>query len=212
MKYLGVLLDPHLNWGAHVDVLSSKLNRAAGMLSKVRHFVSEDGLRNIYFSIFSSLMTYASQIWGQFANKNVIRIQNIQNRALRIINFSDFDAPSTPLYYKSNIMKFSDHVRLQNFLHVHRDLKENSLPPSLRNTFNVMNDNHRYPNTRLTSNFKLVLPKVRTTNYGINSITYRSVCDWNLLTNLDTSTKFHEASKFICKKILMKHFMDTYNI
>ena len=142
----------------------------------------------------------------------MIRIQNIQNRALRIINFSDFDAPSTPLYYKSNIIKLSDHVRLQNFLHVHRDLKENSLPPSLRNSFNIINDNHQYPNTRLTSNFKLVLPKVRTTNYGINSITYGSVCDWKLFTNLDTSKKFHEASKFICKKILMKHFMDTYNI
>ena len=212
VKYLGILLDTHLNWGPHIDVLSAKLNRAAGMLSKVRHFVSEDGIRNIYFSIFSSLMTYASQIWGQFANKHVIRIQNIQNRALRIINFSDFDAPSTPLYYKSNIMKLSDHVRFQNFLHVHRDLKENSLPPSLRKSFNITNDNHLYPNTRLTSNLKLVLPKVRTTNYGLNSITYRSVCDWNSLTNLDPSIKFHKSSKFICKKLVRNHFMDTYNI
>ena len=212
VKYLGILLDPHLNWGPHIDVLSAKLNRAAGMLSKVRHFVSEDGLRNIYFSIFSSLMTYAYQIRGHFANKHVIRIQNIQNRAIRIINFSDFDAPSTPLYYKSDIMKLSDHVRFQNFLHVHRDLKENSLPPSLRKSFNITNDDHLYPNTRLTSNLKLVLPKVRTTNYGLNSITYRSVCDWNSLTNLDPSIKFHESSKFICKKIVRKHFIDTYNI
>ena len=170
------------------------------MLSKVRHFVSEEGIRNIYFSIFSSLMTYASQIWGQFANQHVIRIQNIQNRALRIINFSDFDAPATPLYYKSNILKLSDHVRLQNFLHVHRDLKENSLPPSLRNSFNITNANHLYPNTRLTSNLKIVLPRVRTTNYGLNSITYRSVFDWNSLTNLDLSMKFHKSSKFICKR------------
>ena len=112
VKYLGILLDPHLNWGPHIDVLSSKLNRAAGMLAKIRHFVSTESLRNIYFSIFSSLMTYASQIWGQFSNRQIIRIQKIQNSALRIINFADFDAPSSPLYYKSNIMKLSDHVRL----------------------------------------------------------------------------------------------------
>ena len=36
-------------------------------------------------------MTYASQIWGQFSNRHIIRIQKIQNRALRIINFSDFE-------------------------------------------------------------------------------------------------------------------------
>ena len=99
VKYLGILLDPHLNWGAHIDVLSAKLNRAAGMLAKIRHYVTNEGIRNIYFSIFSSLMTYASQIWGQFSNKHVIRIQKIQNRALRMINFSEFDSLSTPLYF-----------------------------------------------------------------------------------------------------------------
>ena len=212
VKYLGILLDPHLNWGPHIDVLSSKLNRAAGMLAKIRHFVSTESLRNIYFSIFSSLMTYASQIWGQFSNRHIIRIQKIQNRALRIINFADFDAPSSPLYYKSNIMKLSDHVRLQNFLHVHRDLKENSLPLTLRNTFKLISDLSEYPCTRMTSTCKLTLPKVRTVNYGINSITYRSVCDWNSLTNIDPNIKFHQLSRFVCKKHIQNYIMSSYNI
>ena len=212
VKYLGILLDPHLNWGAHINVLSAKLNRAAGMLAKIRHFVTSESLRNIYFSIFSSLMTYASQIWGQFPNNHVKRIQKIQNRALRIINFSNFDASSTPLYYKSDILKFSDHVRLQNFLHVHRDLKENSLPLSLRNNFKLISDVTEYPPTRMASTCKLFLPIVRTVNYGINSITYRSVCDWNSFTNSDPSIEFHKLSKFICKKHIKNYIMSTYNV
>ena len=182
------------------------------MLAKIRHYVTKEGVRNIYFSISSSLMTYASQIWAQFSNKHVTRIQKIQNRALRIINFSDFDAPSTPLYFKSDILKLSDHVRLQNFLHVHRDLKENSLPLTLRNTYKLISEATEYPNTRVTSTCKLHLPKVRTVNYGINSITYRSICDWNSFTNIDPHIKFHQLSRFVSKKYIKDHIINTYNM
>ena len=48
VKYLGLLIDPHLNWSYHVKCLAPKLSRATGMLAKVRHFVKSDALRNIY--------------------------------------------------------------------------------------------------------------------------------------------------------------------
>ena len=57
VKYLGVYLDSHLNWDKHVEILAPKLNRAAGMLAKMRHYVSSDSLRNIYFSIFHSILS-----------------------------------------------------------------------------------------------------------------------------------------------------------
>ena len=83
VKYLGVLLDPHLNWSYHANTLSAKLTRATGMLSKIRHYVDEKTVRNIYFGIFSSIMTYGAQVWGQFPNKHICRIQKIQNKALK---------------------------------------------------------------------------------------------------------------------------------
>ena len=65
VKYLGILIDSHLNWCFHTDLLSTKLSRSIGMLSKIRHYVSKDTLRMIYFGIFSSQLVYASQIWAQ---------------------------------------------------------------------------------------------------------------------------------------------------
>ena len=44
------------------------------------------------------------------------------------------------------------------------------------------------------------LPKVRTQAYGINSIIYRSAATWNTVINEFSESKFHEQSKFICKK------------
>ena len=210
VKYLGINLDPHLNWSYHTDCLSSKLTRAAGMLAKIRHFVSTATLRNIYFGIFSSLLTYGCQIWGQFSNKHICRLQHIQNRAIRIINFAKFREPSDPLYNKSNILKLSDYVKLQNFNYVHNALNDN-LPVPLRNSFTIAADTYTY-NTREASQsqYKMLLPKVRTQTFGINSIIYQSAGFWNIIVSEFPDENFHRESKFICKKKVTKYFIDQY--
>ena len=48
-KYLGITIDSFLNWHFHCNALSIKLCRANGMLSKIRHYVSLNTLRMIYF-------------------------------------------------------------------------------------------------------------------------------------------------------------------
>ena len=49
VKYLGIILNEFLSWETHVNILKSKLNRATGMLAKIRHYVSLDTLTNIYY-------------------------------------------------------------------------------------------------------------------------------------------------------------------
>ena len=208
VKYLGIYIDTHLNWTAQVDSLSVKLSRSTGMLSKIRHYVSADTLRNIYFGIFSSLLTYGSQIWGQFNNKHICRLQRIQNKALRIINFADYKDPSTPLYFKSNILKISDHVKLQNFLFVHKAIK-GDLPLPFNDYFQTSVETHNI-NTRGASNYKLLLPKARTQSYGINSITYRSAAFWNYMVTISPEETFHLQRRPLCKQIITKQLIDTY--
>ena len=64
VKYLGVHLDEHLNWKAHVSSVAPKLRRANGALSKLRHYVPSKLLLNVYHAIFGSHIRYASQVWG----------------------------------------------------------------------------------------------------------------------------------------------------
>ena len=58
IKYLGVLLDEHLSWQPHIKELTKKLNRSNSMLSKIRHLVNKKTIRTLYFSLFSSHMSY----------------------------------------------------------------------------------------------------------------------------------------------------------
>ena len=67
IKYLGVHLDSTLSGNYHCEILATRLKRANGMLSKIRYYVPQEELRSIYFTIFSSRMTYGCQIWGNLA-------------------------------------------------------------------------------------------------------------------------------------------------
>ena len=209
VKYLGINLDSHLNWSYQVDCLAPKLTRAAGMLSKIRHYVSTATLRNIYFGIFSSLLTYGCQIWGQFCNKHIYRLQHIQNRALRIINFADFRESTNPLYFKSNILKLTDYVKLQNFYYVHNSINKN-LPIPLINSFKIAADTYTH-DTRGASQCKLLLPKAKTQSYGINSINYQSVGFWNTIVNEFPEENFLLQSKSMCKKKVTTYLINQYN-
>ena len=61
VRVLGVNIDEHLNWFHN---LASKLNRVNSILSKLRHFLSSEILRSVYFAIFQSHVKYICLDWG----------------------------------------------------------------------------------------------------------------------------------------------------
>ena len=177
IKYLGVLLDEHLSWKPHINELYKKLNRSNSMLSKIRHYVDLNTTRSLYFSIFSSHISYCCQVWGQNGNPQLNRILSIQRSALRVINFMPFRSDVSSMFRRLNIPLFSNHVRISNILFVFDSLS-NSLPMSFSNFFIQSRDAHVY-NTRNSKNRKLVLPKFKSIKYGKNSIKYQCTAEWN---------------------------------
>ena len=83
MNYLGVKIDEHLTWKPHIDGISTKLNKANGMLSKIRHFVDQITLKAIYHAVFESHLYYSSLVWAQSFNSTK-RLFISQKKALRL--------------------------------------------------------------------------------------------------------------------------------
>ena len=86
VKYLGITLEENLDWNPHLSLLKSKLNRAIGLLCKIRHYVPKFLLKTLYYTIFHSHLRYVCQIWGQSFN-TLMKRQPLQDKALRVINF-----------------------------------------------------------------------------------------------------------------------------
>ena len=55
IKYLGIYLDSTLSGKHHCELVSQKLKRANGMLSKIRHCRLKEELKSIYNAMFSKL-------------------------------------------------------------------------------------------------------------------------------------------------------------
>ena len=64
IKYLGVLVDSTLTWKPHITELSKKLARTTGIFFKIRHYVSHETLKLLYYSLFYSFISYTIVVWG----------------------------------------------------------------------------------------------------------------------------------------------------
>jgi hypothetical protein len=59
VKFLGLYVDSSLSWKIHIEQMMHKLNRACYAIRHVKHFMSQNILRTIYFSYFHSILFLA---------------------------------------------------------------------------------------------------------------------------------------------------------
>ena len=208
IKYLGIKLDQNLTFLPHHKDLALKLGRSNGMLAKIRHFVNLDTLINIYHAIFASHIRYACHIWGQARNSSFNKPISLQNKALRIIHFQNYNFNANVLYQLSRILKIQDQIQLLNCMLVWDNLY-GDLPPKLKTYFVLSNDLHHH-NLRSKKCNNLFMNHSRTVKYGINSINHQCARSWNNLpVHLKTETKFRESKKALSYEI-KQIILDSY--
>ena len=142
IKYLGIKIDRFLHWHNQVNSIAVKLNRANALLLKFRNYVNMKTLRNIYFAIFDSHLSYSCIVWAQNIN-TVGKLIILQKRALRIMNFKDQLFHSSPLFSLNNILKLGNKITSKNILFVSKSI--NSQVPSIfYDWFTFSGNLHRY--------------------------------------------------------------------
>ena len=127
VKYLGVRIDKFLHWHDQVNNIAVKLNRANALLLKIRNYVNMKTLRNIYYAIFDSHLTYSCIVWAQNIN-TVNRLIILQKKAPRIMNFKDQLFHLSPLFFENSILRSSDKTTSKIILFVNKSINR-QLPP-----------------------------------------------------------------------------------
>ena len=91
----------------------TKLRRANCFRSKIRHYVSKDLLKIIYYALLDSHLGYDRQFWGQCQTQSLQNLEVLQNKALRILNFRWSRENNEPVYKISKIfIKLKDLARI----------------------------------------------------------------------------------------------------
>ena len=218
VKYLGVLIDSTLTWKNHIDNVSSKISKSIGLLYKIRHFVTMDIMKILYYSLVYPHLLYAIEVWGSADDTHLNKLFLLQKRIVRLITFSDKRQtdysflPSDPLFLKLGIHKIFDIFKLMISKFIFKCLNKTS-PINFYNWFILTSHLHKH-NTRskffniINSDLTrtLFIPTARTTHYGLKLIKVQGPKMWNKLPPL--LRKHDSLNSFI--KDLKTLFINNY--
>ena len=166
IKYLGVILDNKLSWKFHIFELRKKLNRAIGMLYKLRRIkCNKRILLSLYFSIFQSHLTYGICVWGSAESSLLDKIFLCQKRAIRIVAGLEFLAPTNDAFCDLKILPIGDLFKY-NLAGVMWDHDHGSLPSCLSRFFHNVSDIHSYNTRSSSANFLSENVIIHTKSHG----------------------------------------------
>ena len=85
-KYLGITLDNQMKFEIHVNDVINKMKRALGIFSRASQFVDSRTRITLYNTLILPHLDYCSTVWsGSLRKCDLVRLQRIQNRAMRVI-------------------------------------------------------------------------------------------------------------------------------
>ena len=139
-KYLGVFFDRKLNWNAHIEYLCSKISKAVGSLSKLRHCADIEILREVYHALIHSYVRYGVVAWGNISDTGLKPLKTLMNRAIRIMTFAPFGVKVNikGLYQQLQILDSQQIFSLEVAKFMYKR-KRNLLPATIANHFEYEN-------------------------------------------------------------------------
>ena len=93
-KCLGLELDECLMWDEHIAQITSKITKIIGVLRRLKSYLPRRILILIYKSLIQPHFDYCSSVWGNLGKGLAQKLQQLQNRAARIINGSHYSVRS----------------------------------------------------------------------------------------------------------------------
>ena len=95
IKYIGVDIDNVLSWDIQTDSISQKLVFIMSRLSRLKPVLLSHMFMYIFTSIIQPKIDYAISIWGYMTAHNINKVQQLQNRAARILTAGNYDYVNT---------------------------------------------------------------------------------------------------------------------
>ena len=174
VKLLGITIDYELKFKKHINELCRRVSYERHALQRIRRYLSVDKARLLANACIDSQFDYAPLIW-MFAGETLInKICKIHHRTLQVV-YDDFDKSYDELLELNRDL--SIHQRHLRYLVVEVFKSIMHLNPQFM--WSYFEEKPMPYNLRDGS--KLVLPKTKSSRFGINSLRFRRSLLWNTL-------------------------------
>ena len=191
ITYLGVNLDPYLNFRYHIKYLEGKISRNVDLLFKLNKVLPASALITLYNSFIYPYLSYGIVLWGTVGKTHLKKLTSQQNKAVRAIGCYDWRTSANPLFARFKIFKLHDIYSLEVAKFVKQTLL-GRLPPYILHYYHKFINIHSH-STRSTIHRNLALP-LSSTARAQNSIKFQGAKIWN---NIPSHIKPMSYRKFV---------------
>jgi hypothetical protein len=203
-KYLGVLIDEHLNWNDHIDCVYNKIVKFTSIFFKLRVLLPPYALRNLYFAVVFPHILYGIEVYGSAAAYRLDRLVKLNNKILRTLQWKKLDYPIKDLYSGFNTLPVPLLHQYQLLVFMFKYSHCNSsLPPALQNYF-ITNSSIHDHNTRARNNLHLFSVS---TVLGSKTLSHNGSKLWNTLPDQLKNIKSLSLFCNKTKRYLLENFL-----
>ena len=188
-------------------IYKNKISKSIGILYRTRSFLDKTTLRNLYYTFVFPYLIYCSEIWGNAAMVHLKPIVTLQKKCIRTITFSEYLAPTKPLFMSLNILRFEKLI-IQRISLLMFKYSKASLPKSLMNLFSTNNQIHNHF-TRSSSS--LHTPKGEGEAI-YNTFSFRGVYIWNHISKYVQTNVSYTRFKRLVKMYIIENDMTNLRI
>ena len=83
-KFVGVIVDQHLNWKDHISMVSHKISKSCGIISHIRNTL-DIKYKKIIYSLKHPYLTYCINVWSSTYRNNLKTRCAAQKRSVRTL-------------------------------------------------------------------------------------------------------------------------------
>ena len=84
-KFLGVIVDQHLNWKDHISMISQKISKLCGIIYRICNTLDIKSKRLIYYSLIHPYLTFCMNVWSSTYRTNLKMLCTAQKRSVRAL-------------------------------------------------------------------------------------------------------------------------------
>ena len=104
-QFLEVINYNKLRLNNHIIYVKNAILKSLGIFTKLDDSTTQ--LTNMYYSFVFPYLIYCVEIWGSSLKSYLDPLVKIQKKCIRTISFSEYFAPSEPLFPKLNILNLN---------------------------------------------------------------------------------------------------------
>ena len=104
LNFLGLVLNENVSWNSHIEFISTKVATCIRIMNRLKRFLQPHILKTLCFTIVQSHLNYSLLAWGF----NCRRTKLLQNKVIRIITVTKYNAHTKPLMKTLSIRNIED--------------------------------------------------------------------------------------------------------